>query len=174
MAFEIKESRQGNIAVIVIDNPPVNAMSPGVPGGIIAALERANNDPSVSAIVLMGGGRGMIAGADIRFQGKEWPTGEPRLTELVDFLDRNPKPVVAALGGAVLGGGLEIAQACNYRVVGPQASLGQPEVKLGIPPGAGGTQRLPRLVGLKLLTLAVKAGNLCSGSPKRSSDSGWI
>jgi 3-hydroxyacyl-CoA dehydrogenase len=146
--FRIETRREGAVAIIVIDNPPVNAMSPGVPGGIIAALDSANRDADVRAIVLMGGGRGMIAGADIRYQGKAWPEGEARLIDLVDALDRNPKPVVAALGGAVLGGGLEIAQACNYRVVGPSASLGQPEVKLGIPPGAGGTQRLPRLVGL--------------------------
>jgi len=157
-SFEIKERHEGDIAFIVIDNPPVNAMSPGVPGGIIAALESANRDPAVKAIVLMGGGRGMIAGADIRFQGKPWPAGEPRLIDLVDFLDRNPKPVIAALGGAVLGGGLEIAQACNYRVVGPHASLGQPEVKLGIPPGAGGTQRLPRLIGLEAASDMVLSG----------------
>jgi len=159
-SFEIKTRRQGAVAIIVIDNPPVNAMSPGVPGGIIAALEAANRDAGVQAIVLMGGGRGMIAGADIRYQGKAWPDGEKRLIDLIEALDRNPKPVVGALGGAVLGGGLEIAQACNYRVAGPQASLGQPEVKLGIPPGAGGTQRLPRLVGL-----AVASEMILSGRP---------
>ncbi len=156
--FEIQTRRHGAIAIIIIDNPPVNAMSPGVPGGIMAALEAANRDTGVGAIVLMGGGRGMIAGADIRFQGKPWPKGEKRLVDLVDALDGNPKPVVAALGGAVLGGGLEIAQACNYRVVGPQASLGQPEVKLGIPPGAGGTQRLPRLVGLQAASEMILSG----------------
>ncbi|MFO0993884.1 MAG: 3-hydroxyacyl-CoA dehydrogenase NAD-binding domain-containing protein [Hyphomicrobiales bacterium] len=159
-SFEIVSPRQGAVAVIIIDNPPVNAMSPGVAGGVIAALEEANSEATVKAIVLMGGGRGMIAGADIRFQGKQWPDGEKRLIDLIDVLDRNPKPVVAALGGAVLGGGLEIAQACNYRVVGPHASLGQPEVKLGIPPGAGGTQRLPRLVGL-----AVASEMILSGRP---------
>lgn len=157
-AFDIRTSQHGAVAVIVIDNPPVNAMSPGVPGSIIAALDAANRDADVKAIVLIGGGRGMIAGADIRFQGKAWPEGEPRLIDLVDGLDRNPKPVVAALGGAVLGGGLEIAQACNYRVVGPKASLGQPEVKLGIPPGAGGTQRLPRLVGLEAASEMILSG----------------
>ncbi|MBL8905464.1 MAG: enoyl-CoA hydratase/isomerase family protein [Rhizobiales bacterium] len=157
-SFEITTRRQGAIAIIIIDNPPVNAMSPGVPGGIIAALEAANRDAGVQAIVLMGGGRGMIAGADIRYQGKAWPEGEKRLVDLIDHLDRNPKPVVAALGGAALGGGLEIAQACNYRLVGPQASLGQPEVKLGIPPGAGGTQRLPRLVGLEAASEMILSG----------------
>jgi 3-hydroxyacyl-CoA dehydrogenase len=157
-SFEIVTRRQGAIAIIIIDNPPVNAMSPGVPGGVIAALDAANSDSTVKAIVLMGGGRGMIAGADIRYQGKKWPESEKRLIDLVDALDRNPKPVVAALGGAVLGGGLEIAQACNYRVVGPQASLGQPEVKLGIPPGAGGTQRLPRLVGLEAASEMILSG----------------
>src|SRR5689334_15171331 len=116
-SFEITSRRQGAVAVITIDNPPVNAMSPGVATCIVAALKDANSDATVQAIVLMGGGRGMIAGADIRFQGKTWPDGELRLMDLIDVLDRNPKPVVAALGGAVLGGGLEIAQACNYRVV---------------------------------------------------------
>jgi 3-hydroxyacyl-CoA dehydrogenase len=156
--FKIEERRVGAVAVIVIDNPPVNAMSPGVPSGVLDALARANGDADVRAIVIMGGGRGMIAGADIRYQGGNWPDGERRLIDLVNGLDGNPKPVIAALGGAVLGGGLEIAQACNYRVVGPNATLGQPEVKLGIPPGAGGTQRLPRLVGLEKASEMILSG----------------
>ena len=108
-----------------------------------------NNDAEITALVLMGGGKGNIAGADIRYQGKQWPPAEPNLRQLIDVLERSAKPVVAALGPNTLGGGLELAMACAYRVIIPTGKVGQPEVNLGIPPGAGGTQRLPRLAGFK-------------------------
>ncbi|HAJ18490.1 MAG TPA: 3-hydroxyacyl-CoA dehydrogenase, partial [Rhodospirillaceae bacterium] len=139
--------QHGRIAVIVIENPPVNAMSPGVPGGLIGHLRAAEADDTVAAIVLMGGGRGLIGGADIAMFGKPWPEGEPTLHTLIAALDACPKPTIAALQAHTLGGGLEIAMSCHYRILGEGGMVGQPEVNLGIPPGAGGTQRLPRLAG---------------------------
>jgi 3-hydroxyacyl-CoA dehydrogenase len=138
-----------NIGVITVDNPPVNAVSIGVPRGVIAHLDAANADPSIEALVLHGCGRGFIAGADIREFGKPHPVGEPTLSDMINALEASGKPVVAAIHGNALGGGLETAMGCQYRVAAPDTNLGQPEVKLGLPPGAGGTQRLPRLVGMR-------------------------
>jgi 3-hydroxyacyl-CoA dehydrogenase len=136
----------GDIAVITIDNPPVNALAPGVRDGIVAAVERGETDPQVKAMVLMGAGRSFIAGADIRAFGK--PRAAPRRLTY-DVLDGASKPVVAAIHGYALGGGLENALACHYRIAVPTAKVGLPEVLIGILPGGGGTQRLPRLVGVK-------------------------
>lgn len=144
----VKLEQRDSVAVIEIDYPPVNAMGIGVPRGIIDCLAQANSDGATRAIVLVGGGRGVIAGADIRRQGKPWPDGEPSLRDAIDACEASHKPVVACLRGATLGGGLELVMACNYRVATTTAQVGQPEVKLGIPPGAGGTQRLPRLAGV--------------------------
>ena len=152
--------QHGPIAVIIIENPPVNAMSPGVPGGLIAHLRAAETDPQVKAIVLMGGGRGLIGGADIAMFGKPWPEGEPSLHTLIAALDACPKPTIAALQAHTLGGGLEIAMSCHYRILVEGGMVGQPEVNLGIPPGAGGTQRLPRLAGI-----AAAADMIISGKP---------
>jgi 3-hydroxyacyl-CoA dehydrogenase len=142
------------IGVITIDNPPVNALSPGVPEGIIAAVERGNADPAIKAMVLIGAGRSFIAGADIRQFGQRRPPTLGRRPH--DVLDASRKPVVAAIHGYALGGGLEIALAANYRIAVPSARVGLPEVLIGILPGSGGTQRLPRLVGpqkaLELIT----------------------
>ncbi len=148
-----------DVAVITVDNPPVNALSPGVPGGIIDGLTQANSDSSISAVVLIGEGRGFIAGADIRYFSKPWPEGEPRLGGVIEGIETSSKPVVAAIHGHALGGGLELAMCCHYRVIVPQARVGQPEVKLGIPPGAGGTQRLPRLAGVKAALDMIVSGN---------------
>jgi len=148
-----------NVAVISVDNPPVNALSPGVPGGIIDGLRQANSDSSISAVVLIGEGRGFIAGADIRYFSKPWPEGEPRLGGVIEGIETSSKPVVAAIHGHALGGGLELAMCCHYRVIVPQARVGQPEVKLGIPPGAGGTQRLPRLAGVKAALDMIVSGD---------------
>ena len=148
-----------DVAVITVDNPPVNALSPGVPGGIIEGLRQANTDSSISAVVLIGEGRGFIAGADIRYFSKPWPDGEPRLGGVIEGIETSSKPVVAAIHGHALGGGLELAMCCHYRVIVPQARVGQPEVKLGIPPGAGGTQRLPRLAGVKAALDMIVSGN---------------
>src|SRR5918912_759099 len=137
---------EDRIGVITIDNPPVNALGPGVREGIIDAVERANADPNVSAMVLIGAGRSFIAGADIRQFGKPRPQPPRRST---DVLDDSAKPIVAAIHGYALGGGLEHALACNYRIAVPSAKVGLPEVLIGILPGGGGTQRLPRLIGPK-------------------------
>ncbi len=136
------------IGVITIDNPPVNALSPGVPEGITAAIDRGNADPGVRAMVLIGAGRSFIAGADIRQFGKA-PSRPANARRHYDVTDDSPKPVVAAIHGYALGGGLETALACHYRVAVPSAKVGLPEVQIGILPGAGGTQRLPRLIGPK-------------------------
>ncbi len=144
----VRLEREGDIGLIVVDYPPVNALGPGVAEGIIDCLNRANADAAVKAIVLMGAGRSFIAGADIRGFGtnrKRLPIG----SRSYDVLDRSEKPVVAAIHGYALGGGLENAMACHYRVAVPSAKVGLPEVQIGILPGGGGTQRLPRLAGAK-------------------------
>src|SRR3954452_8811674 len=144
----VKFETVDGIGVITIDNPPVNALSPGVPDGITAAVERGNADPSVKAMVLIGAGRSFIAGADIRQFGAA-PSRPASARRHYDVTDDSPKPVVAAIHGYALGGGLETALACHYRVAVPSAKVGLPEVQIGILPGAGGTQRLPRLIGPK-------------------------
>ncbi len=144
-------SRDENIAIISVNNPPVNALSPGVPDGIMEAIRQVAADGSVHAAILAGSGRTFIAGADIReFQlmtsgKKEAKVG---LYPLMLALEDCPKPVVCAIHGSALGGGLEVALACHYRIALASAQLGQPEVRLGLIPGAGGTQRLPRLAGV--------------------------
>ena len=143
------------VAVVTIDNPPVNALSPGVPEGISSAVARAIDDPGADAIVLIGAGTTFIAGADINvFNTLNTREQSIERSEAVHArliaLEDSPKPLVAAIHGHALGGGLEFAMACHYRVAVPAARVGQPEVLLGIIPGAGGTQRLPRLCGPKL------------------------
>jgi 3-hydroxyacyl-CoA dehydrogenase len=145
------------IGVITIDNPPVNALSPGVPEGIIENVERGNADPSIKAMVLTGAGRSFIAGADIRQFGTRRPPPVPgRRTH--EVLDASAKPVVAAIHGYALGGGLEIALASHYRIAVPSAKVGLPEVLIGILPGSGGTQRLPRLIGPKAAMEMILSG----------------
>lgn len=139
----------GPVRVLILDNPPVNAVSPGVPRALMAALREAEADSGVAGILLAAGGKGGFAGADIRFQGGAWPEGEPKLSDLITVLDGAAKPTLALVRGNALGGGLEMAMACLFRAATPGTKLGQPEVNLGIPPGAGGTQRLPRLVGVE-------------------------
>ncbi len=153
----VRLETEGDVAVIVVDNPPVNALSPGVPEGIIDAVTRANADPAIKSIVLIGAGRAFIAGADIR----QFGTGRvrPPLGERsYDFLDRSDKPIVAAIHGFALGGGLENAMACNYRIAVRSAKVGLPEVLIGILPGGGGTQRLPRLAGPKAALEMIVSG----------------
>ena len=158
----VRTTGEKDIAVITIHNPPVNALSPGVPEAIWAAIDEANTDPAIQAMVMMGAGRTFVAGADIKEFGKITSGASPRRS-LLPFLlhvEDSGKPVVMAIHGTAFGGGLELAMAGHYRVASPTAQVGQPEVKLGIIPGAGGTQRLPRLVGV------AKAVEMCAeGKP---------
>jgi 3-hydroxyacyl-CoA dehydrogenase len=153
----VRYARHGDVAVLTMDNPPVNALSSGVPEGILAGIRAAEADPEMRAIVLIGAGRTFIAGADIREFGK--PDGArvaAVLREALKVVEDCSKPVVAAIHGAALGGGLETAMAAHYRLMAATAQVGQPEVKIGLIPGAGGTQRLPRLAGL------AKAVEMCA------------
>src|SRR6516165_6922598 len=161
-------TRDGDVGVLTVNNPPVNALSPGVPEGIVAGVEAFQKDAAVRAIVLIGGGRTFIAGADIKEFGKI-TSGKQSLDVgfgvLLSELEDCPKPVVCAIHGTGVGGGLEMAMACHYRVANPDAQVGQPEVKIGLIPGAGGTQRLPRLAGV------AKAAEMCAGGePVRAAD----
>jgi 3-hydroxyacyl-CoA dehydrogenase len=147
-ASPVSLERNGDVGTVTINYPPVNALGAGVAEGIKECLARANTDPAIKAIVLIGAGRSFIAGADIRAFG----TNRPRLPlgqRVYDSLDASHKPVIAAIHGYALGGGLEIALACHYRIALASARVGLPEVLIGILPGGGGTQRLPRLIGVK-------------------------
>jgi len=146
----------GRIGVIKIDSPPVNALSQKVRNGILHALQSAINDTATQAIVLKCAGRTFIAGADIREFGK--PPVAPYLADVVAALEACPKPVVAAIHGTALGGGFEIALGCHYRVMSSDSKVGLPEVKLGLLPGAGGTQRLPRLIGVQSALPMIMSG----------------
>jgi 3-hydroxyacyl-CoA dehydrogenase len=137
--------REGEIAVVTVDNPPVNALKHEVRAGLAEALRQARGDGAVKAVVIACAGRTFFAGADITEFGK--PPQTPSLHDVIAAIEAMPKPVVAALHGTALGGGFELALACHFRVAAPGARVGLPEVKLGLLPGAGGTQRLPRLVG---------------------------
>src|SRR5579863_4079023 len=154
----VRFANEGGIGVITVDNPPVNALSPGVPEGIVAALDKGNADPAVAAMVLIGAGRSFIAGADIRQFGRGSPGAPASTRRHYDVSDDSAKPVVAAIHGYALGGGLETALACHYRVAVPSARVGLPEVLIGILPGAGGTQRLPRLIGPKAAVELITSG----------------
>jgi 3-hydroxyacyl-CoA dehydrogenase len=168
MSDLVQFSKDGEIAVITINNPPVNALSPGVPDGIAAALEQIENDDSVAAGVIMGAGKIFMAGADIKefvklTSGERSPGLE--LPSLLSNIEASRKPIVMAMHGTAFGGGLELAMSGHYRVAAPGTQVGQPEVKLGIIPGAGGTQRLPRLAGV------AKALEMCvEGNPIKAQD----
>ena len=163
----VQQSRDGDVLILTINNPPVNAFSVGVPEGLKAGLDAAAADDSVTAVVIIGGGRTFVAGADIRTF--DLPREQsPDLRGTIEKLDAFTKPTVAAIHGTALGGGLELAMGCTYRVAVPGAQVGLPEVKLGVLPGAGGTQRLPRVVG------AAKALDMMlSGNPGSSTATCW-
>ncbi|MBV8652489.1 MAG: enoyl-CoA hydratase/isomerase family protein, partial [Alphaproteobacteria bacterium] len=158
VAYEL----QGTIAVLTIDNPPVNALSVDVRQGLRDAIRRAASDAAVAGVVVIGKGRSFIAGADIREFGK--PPQPPRLIDVIAEIEACPKPVVAAIEGFALGGGLEVALGCHFRVGTPRAQAGLPEVKIGIIPGAGGIERLPRLIGLEPALKMMVSGDPVRGA----------
>ena len=153
----VKLERHDAVAIVTVNSPPVNALSAAVRGGIFDCIKSAIADPEVKAIVLTCGGRTFIAGADITEFGK--PPKPPGLHEVLAAMENSPKPIVAAIHGTALGGGLEVALACHFRVATKDARLGLPEVKLGLLPGAGGTQRLPRAVGPELAVKMIVGGD---------------
>ncbi len=168
MSDLIQLTRDGEVAIITINNPPVNALSPGVPEGISESIDQLAADDTLKAAVIIGGGRTFVAGADIREFGKitagQTKRGVAFLPLLLKIED-SKKPVVMAIHGTALGGGLELAMAGHYRVAVASAQVGQPEVKLGLIPGAAGTQRLPRLAGVS------KAVEMCvEGNPVKAAE----
>jgi 3-hydroxyacyl-CoA dehydrogenase len=148
---------RGSVAVITLNNPPVNGLGYATRVGIADGLDRAAADPAVKAVVLTGGGRAFSGGADIKEFGSPKAGAEPNLLSLIKQMEGMNKPVVAAMHSVVMGGGLEIALGCHYRVAAPGTDIALPEVKIGLVPGAGGTQRLPRVLGLETaLNMIVK------------------
>jgi 3-hydroxyacyl-CoA dehydrogenase len=150
--------RRGEVAVLQIDNPPVNGLNLAMRRGIVAGLQRARNDPKVRVIAITGTGRIFSGGADIREFNTPAQVAEPHLLQVLDAVEASGKPVVAAINGVCMGGGLEMSLACHYRVATPNATLALPEVKIGLLPGAGGTQRLPRAVGAELALRMIVSG----------------
>lgn len=153
----VSVEKVGDVLVATVDNPPVNALSHAVRAGLVAAVDRLDADPDAAALVILCAGRTFIAGADIREL--DGPLREPRLGVVIDRLDRCTRPVVAALHGNALGGGLEVALACSYRIALEGCMLGLPEVRLGLLPGAGGIVRLPRLVGVAEALRMISGGS---------------
>src|SRR6202451_870575 len=163
----VQLTKENDVAIITINNPPVNALSPGVPEGISEALDQIARDPSVKAAVLIGAGRTFVAGADIKEFGK-MTSGKPRGAGPPPFLlkmEDSTKPVIVAIHGTAFGGGLELAMAGHYRVAVSIDLVGQPEVKLGLIHGAAGTQLIPRLAGV------AKAVEMCmTGNPVKADE----
>src|SRR5687767_7633820 len=157
MSKSVDLERRGRVAVITVNNPPVNALSQHVRQGLAEGLKAAAADAEAKAIVIVCAGRTFIAGADITEFGK--PPTEPSLHTVLDLIEGSPKPVIAAIHGTALGGGLEVTLACHYRVGAKGARFGLPEVKLGLLPGAGGTQRLPRVVGVEKALQMIVSGD---------------
>jgi 3-hydroxyacyl-CoA dehydrogenase len=155
-ALAVNTALHGAILVVTIDNPPVNALGQVVRQGLVTAIQQAEADAAVQAVLLVGAGKAFIAGADIREFGK--PPVPPSLPEVCAAIENCSKPVIAAIHGAALGGGLEVAMSAHYRLALPAASLGLPEVLLGLLPGSGGTQRAPRLMGVKPATELMLGG----------------
>jgi 3-hydroxyacyl-CoA dehydrogenase len=159
LSFEV----QGGIAVLKLDNPPVNSLGHELREALVSGVARANVDPGIEALVLIGSGTGFSGGADIREFGTAKAAAYPNLRTVISEIEDSTKPVIAAIGGVCMGGGLELALACHYRVGAPGARIALPEVKLGLLPGAGGTQRLPRLLGVEpALNIIVSGATLTS------------
>src|SRR5450631_3670002 len=160
----------GAVAVLTLENPPVNSLGHELRQALVAALKRANADRGIGAIVLIGAGAGFSGGADIREFGTPKAVASPNLRSVISEIEDSAKPVVAAIGGVCMGGGLELALACHFRVGVPGARIALPEVKLGLLPGAGGTQRLPRLLGVEpalnmIVSGAIVASEKLRGTP---------
>ena len=159
----------GNVAVITFDNPPMNGYSHALRLQIVAGIEQAEDDPEVGAIVLIGSARVFSSGADIREFGTPKMLAEPTLRTVITVVESATKPVIAAIGGICMGGGLELALGCHFRVVAPKTQIALPEVKLGLLPGAGGTQRLPRLIGLEYALNIIVSGETVPADQFRGS-----
>jgi len=151
--------RRGEVAVLQIDNPPVNGLNLAMRRGIVAGLQRARNDPKVKVVVITGTDKVFSGGADIREFNTPAAVTEPHLLQVLDAVESSSKPVIAAINGVCMGGGLEMSLACHYRIATPNATMGLPEVKIGLLPGAGGTQRLPRAVGAELALQMIVSGD---------------
>jgi 3-hydroxyacyl-CoA dehydrogenase len=159
----------GSVAVITLDNPPVNGLGRDTRVGVAEGVDKALADPQVLGIVITGAGRMFSAGADIREFNTPKAKAEPRLQSLIGFIEASDKPVVAAIGGGCMGGGLELAMGCHFRIAAKSAPVALPEVKLGILPGAGGTQRLPRAVGVETaLNMIVSGASVRAGELESS------
>lgn len=167
----ITTHRDGEVLVVVSNNPPVNALGAAVRDGLVAAMEEASGDDAVKAVVIRCDGRTFFAGADITEFGKP-ASGSVDLNTVINTIEASAKPVIAAIHGTALGGGLEVALGCHYRLAVPSAKLGIPEVKLGLIPGAGGTQRLPRLAGVEKAADLVTSGRQVAA--REAMDAGLI
>ena len=166
MTDPISSHRDGEVLVVVSNNPPVNALGQAVRAGLKREVEAGLADDSVKAIVIRCDGRTFFAGADITEFGK--PPQGPSLPETLDAMEASDKPVIAAIHGTALGGGCEVALACHYRVAAHDAKVGLPEVKLGLIPGAAGTQRMPRLVGAEAALPLVVGGDPISAEKAKA------
>ena len=160
MADGVTLTTDGNVGIITLDNPPVNGLSFAVRRGLAEEVESAVGDAAVEAIVVAGAGRMFCGGADIRQFGQTPPPDAANLPEVINQLEASTKPVVAAIHGVAAGGGLEVALGCHYRLAAPGTRVGLPEVTLGFVPGAGGTQRLPRLIGVRNALDVIVTGRL--------------
>ena len=149
---------QGSVAVVTLNNPPVNGLGLATRSAAVEAIRRAEADDAITAVVLTGAGKAFSGGADIREFNSPKALTEPTLHTLIRVVEDCNKPVVAAIHSVCMGGGLELALGCNYRVALPGAQIALPEVKLGLLPGAGGTQRMPRMVGLEMALNMVVSG----------------
>ncbi len=153
-----KYEPQGTVAVITLDNPPVNGLGYATRVAVAEGVEKANADAAIAAIVITGGGKAFSGGADIREFGSPKATMEPNLLSLIKVLEASSKPIVAAVNGVCMGGGLELALGCHFRVAAPGVAVALPEVKIGLIPGAGGTQRLPRVLGVETALNVIVSG----------------
>ena len=171
MTSLVEYQKQGSIGVITLNNPPVNALSvnKGVVQGILDALKEGDHDPHIRAFVIIGGGRNFSGGADISEFGKPYDPGKATLPDALAYMDTVTKPIVAAISGPTMGGGLELALGCHYRIALTGAQIALPEVKLGILPGAGGTQRAPRLMGVEKAQDFMVAGDPISSEKAKES-----